>query len=135
MKTRIAENSKSENFSESRLPLLTPDEIKLIQGSFDFFGLNHYHTGLISDKKFSETGPFFLKDKGTEVSSNPDWKPLPNIVPWGFRKLLNWVKKEYNNPLVIVTENGYGDNGGIDDKERVLILKVSHIFFKFLNLT
>ncbi|EEZ97373.2 Myrosinase 1-like Protein [Tribolium castaneum] len=124
MKTVIAQNSKSENFSESRLPRLSPDEVKLIQGTFDFFGLNHYHTWLISDKKFPVgTSPSFIKDKGTEVSANPDWKPSPKIVPWGFRKLLNWVKKEYNNPLVIVTENGYGDAGGLDDKARVLFLK------------
>jgi lactase-phlorizin hydrolase len=31
------------------------------------------------------------------------------VVPWGFRKLLKWIKKEYNNPPVIVTENGVSD--------------------------
>jgi hypothetical protein len=30
-------------------------------------------------------------------------------VPWGFRKLLTWIKNEYNDPPVFVTENGVSD--------------------------
>lgn len=66
---------------------------------------------------------------GTMSSLDPNWKPSVHIVPWGFRKLLNWVKTQYNNPLVYVTENGIGDETGtLQDDERVLYLKVS-IFY------
>jgi beta-glucosidase/6-phospho-beta-glucosidase/beta-galactosidase len=41
------------------------------------------------------------------------------VVPWGFRKLLNWIAKEYNNPPVLIAENGFSDQGGINDKDRV----------------
>jgi beta-glucosidase/6-phospho-beta-glucosidase/beta-galactosidase len=40
-------------------------------------------------------------------------------VPWGFRKLLNWIAKEYNNPPVLITENGFSDHGDINDTDRV----------------
>lgn len=30
-------------------------------------------------------------------------------------KLLMWINKEYNNPPVIVTENGVSDNSGLND--------------------
>jgi len=40
-------------------------------------------------------------------------------VPWGFRKLLNWIANEYNNPLVLIKENGCPDPGDIHDKDRV----------------
>lgn len=30
-----------------------------------------------------------------------------------------WIKKEYNNPAVYITENGWSDNGGLDDKDRI----------------
>jgi hypothetical protein len=107
---------------ESRLPPFTPKEIKLIQGSSDFFGLNHYHTWLIANQDYPDSSPSYHKDKGTKGTQDPDWEP--GIVPWGFRKLLNWIKNEYNNPLVIVTENGYGDGGAVDDVNRVDFLKV-----------
>lgn len=33
--------------------------------------------------------------------------------------LLMWIKREYNNPNVIVTENGVSDRGGLEDYARV----------------
>jgi beta-glucosidase/6-phospho-beta-glucosidase/beta-galactosidase len=121
MISRVGDNSKREHFMESRLPPFTPKEIKLIQGSSDFFGLNHYHTWLIANQDYPDSSPSYHKDKGTKGTQDPDWEP--GIVPWGFRKLLNWIKNEYNNPLVIVTENGYGDGGAVDDVNRVVFLK------------
>jgi beta-glucosidase/6-phospho-beta-glucosidase/beta-galactosidase len=33
------------------------------------------------------------------------------VHPNGMKRLLNWIRKEYNNPDVIVTENGVSDKG------------------------
>jgi hypothetical protein len=41
------------------------------------------------------------------------------VVPWGFRKMLNWIAKEYNNPTVLITENGFSDRGELNDGDRV----------------
>jgi beta-glucosidase/6-phospho-beta-glucosidase/beta-galactosidase len=41
------------------------------------------------------------------------------VVPWGFRNLLNWISKEYNNPPVLITENGFSGQGRINDRDRV----------------
>lgn len=30
-----------------------------------------------------------------------------------------WINKEYGNPLVIVTENGVSETGGLNDLDRV----------------
>ncbi len=35
-----------------------------------------------------------------------------------------WLKKEYNNPPVFITENGYSDSGEINDVRRVNYYKV-----------
>lgn len=40
-------------------------------------------------------------------------------VPTGMYKLLMWINKEYDNPPVIITENGVSDNSGLDDRDRV----------------
>lgn len=40
------------------------------------------------------------------------------VAPWGFRKLLNWIKDRFNNVKVMVTENGYSDFGDIQDHRR-----------------
>lgn len=68
MKQRIAEKSRQENFPYSRLPALSKAEIKLIKGSADFFGLNHYRTLLISNHEYPNTDPTsFIKDKGNTI--------------------------------------------------------------------
>lgn len=42
------------------------------------------------------------------------------VDPTGMRKLLNWLKDRFNNPEIIVTENGFSDNAGnLDDMQRV----------------
>lgn len=46
------------------------------------------------------------------------------VVPEGFRELLKWVKNKYNNPSIIITENGYGDIGELDDSKRLSYYKV-----------
>ena len=42
------------------------------------------------------------------------------IVPWGMRKLLVFIKENYNNPPLYVTENGCSDSGEtLHDEQRV----------------
>lgn len=41
------------------------------------------------------------------------------IVPWGFRKALNWVRLNYDNPKVLITENGVSLEPGLHDMKRV----------------
>jgi hypothetical protein len=50
---------------------------------------------------------------------------MSQVVPWGFRKLLVWIKDEYNNPEVSVTENGHADFGEINDTGRADYCKMS----------
>lgn len=53
-------------------------------------------------------------DMNITFSSLPNWERSDfwwNIVPWGFRKLLIWIKYRYGNPEIVVTENGVGVGG------------------------
>lgn len=133
MKKRVAEESKKENFPRSRLPTFTPEEVKYIRGTCDFLGLNHYTTMLVAGDKPNITGdiPSLLNDIGVTTYYDPSWPTSKaswlKEVPWGFRKLLVWIKKEYGNPEVYITENGFPDTGELNDTKRIHYMKVSDV--------
>lgn len=35
------------------------------------------------------------------------------VVPWGARKLVKWISDTYGHPEIMVTENGYHDDGTV----------------------
>jgi hypothetical protein len=47
------------------------------------------------------------------------------VVPWGLRKLLNWIKRAYSNIPVLITENGISDKGETEDIHRIKYIIVS----------
>lgn len=50
---------------------------------------------------------------------------LSQVVPWGLRKLLAWIKDKYDNVPVFITENGFPDSGQLDDVRRSQYIVVS----------
>ena len=48
------------------------------------------------------------------------------LVPWGFRRLVKWVSREYNNPKIYITENGILDHTAcLNDTHRVDFYKTN----------
>lgn len=47
------------------------------------------------------------------------------MTPFGFRRILNWLKEEYNNPPIYVTENGVSHRGEayLNDTARIYYLR------------
>lgn len=134
MKSRVEKRSKAENFTRSRLPPFSKDEVKFIKGTADFLGLNHYTTRLISDYEFPLDGfPAHYKDTGVKIDFDLNRKSSAlfwPVYPQGLRKILKWIKARYNNPTVYITENGFADSGGLDDMGRIDYYKVS--FYEFI---
>jgi len=121
-----------------RLPVFTPDDVALIKGSNDFFGLNHYTTMYASHAAPGNEGdgsPFdsagIAADQGVHLSADPAWEQTHmewSIVPWGIRKLLAWIHDRYGAPEIIVTENGCAlddrpVDGVVHDPQRIAFLK------------
>ncbi|KAJ8924532.1 hypothetical protein NQ315_007330 [Exocentrus adspersus] len=129
MKTRIANRSKLEGFEESRLPVFTDAEIDYIKGTYDFLGLNSYSSYMVKTDPEPEIGdPSWDDDTGVYEYQKEDWIPSASdwvkVTPWGMRKLLAWIKKTYNDPAIIITENGFTDNGTVGtDENRILYYK------------
>lgn len=125
-------NSMKERLGD-RLPEFSDEEKKLIKGSADFFGLNHYTTMFAADAsdELVETSVYgnggLSEDQDVNLSVDPFW-PLTSmgwaVVPWGCQKLLEWISDRYEKPDIIITENGcaYDDKvegGAVDDPARV----------------
>ncbi len=121
----------------ARLPQFTPEEKAMIRGSQDFFGLNHYTTMYAADATSGEilpTQPFgnggIAQDQDVQLSTDPSWATTEMgwaIVPWGCRKLLQWIDQRYGHPPIIITENGcalpdHPVDGKVHDAQRINFL-------------
>ncbi|KAK3085076.1 hypothetical protein FSP39_023890 [Pinctada imbricata] len=132
MKDQIEEKSRLQGLANSRLPKFTDAEKMEIARSADFFGLNHYSSGLVFPINNSINDVSYWTDK--DIGSVSDPKAIGSgsswlkVTPWGMRKILNWVKSEYNNIDVYITECGVSDkNGSLVDEHRI------HFYRTYIN--
>ncbi|KAL3285771.1 hypothetical protein HHI36_000295 [Cryptolaemus montrouzieri] len=122
MKTRI--RLYTFPWESSRLPKFTDEEKSLIKGTLDFIGLNHYSTSLVSDAPDPGLFRTYEKDLGILKTYDPSWEKTSldwfYVVPFGLRKILNWLDETYKVPIII-TENGYVEDGSpfLDDDRRI----------------
>ncbi|KAL5214746.1 hypothetical protein ABZP36_003898 [Zizania latifolia] len=99
----------------NRLPRFTKDQSELIKGAFDFIGLNYYtanyanslppsnglNNSYTTDARANLTGVRNGIPIGPQAAS-----PWLYIYPQGFRELVLYVKENYGNPTIYITENG-----------------------------
>ncbi|KAF7284528.1 hypothetical protein GWI33_022114 [Rhynchophorus ferrugineus] len=125
---RVAYRSKKEGYSFSRLPTFTEEEKQYINGTSDYYGLNMYTSYLVealADESFDS--PSLEQDLAYNSTADPSWAHSAsewlNLDPPGIRNVLNYVNEKYNPGEIVVTENGWSDNGELDDQGRVTYLK------------
>lgn len=121
-----------------RLPEFTVEEKELLKGSSDFFGLNHYQTYFVEeydankDATDPNVGLPLNKDENVLLSEDPNWEKTFmgwSIIPWGMKKLVQWIDKRYDSPPIVITENGAAfeqdkiNVGKVADPYRVDFLK------------
>ncbi|CAI6360889.1 unnamed protein product [Macrosiphum euphorbiae] len=126
MRQWLDKKSKEES-PWSILPTFTEDEIKLIKGTADFYAFNHYSSRLVTqesgdpDSYYNSIANYYASvDESWPKSSPASWLIT---APVGLKKLLVWIKNEYGNPPMFITENGFGDNGQLDDLDRISYIK------------
>ncbi|KAL4223206.1 hypothetical protein ACF0H5_016678 [Mactra antiquata] len=132
MKKNVAEKSKIQGLAKSRLPEFTRDEKEYINGTGDFLGLNFYTSGMITSDIKTDIPGGYDDDKDIRGVGDPGWlgsgSSWLKVTPFGMRKILNWLKKEYNNIGVFVTENGVSDrNATLQDYHRI------HYYRTYIN--
>ncbi|CAH4037034.1 unnamed protein product [Pieris brassicae] len=131
VKRRVALKSAEQGYPRSRLPEFTQEEIHYVRGTSDFYGFNHYTTYFLTRKWYTpEVVPSQVDDIGaTQVDLEYEMGATiqSKIIPEGIRKALNWVKNKYDNPVVMIFENGFNTYGGLKDLNRITYYR------KYLN--
>ncbi|XP_063393046.1 myrosinase 1-like [Cydia fagiglandana] len=112
----MEKKSKSEGYPRSKLPAFTPEEIQLLKGSYDFFGINHYTSRTVRAALPGEEIGAFSVDGFDEIDavleSRPEWGSglgWLKINPEGLRNVLNRIKQQYGDIKIMITENGFSD--------------------------
>ncbi|XP_062389585.1 lactase/phlorizin hydrolase-like [Sardina pilchardus] len=117
-KNVVRERSLAAGLPKSRLPEFTPSEIQRINGTHDYFGLNHYTSIMAFRAGYSIDVQSYDADRGTAGIHDWTWLETGSswlrFTPHAFRKLLNYIKDEYGNPPIYVTENGVSEVGPVD---------------------
>lgn len=96
--------SGQQGLGASRLPVFSPQEKSYIKGTCDFLGLGHFTTRYVTMKNYpSGLGDSYFSDRDLAELVDPQW-PDPGSewlysVPWGFRRLLNFVKVHHTNKI------------------------------------
>ncbi|ESO98171.1 hypothetical protein LOTGIDRAFT_174304 [Lottia gigantea] len=121
VKRLVAEKSKAEGVP-NKLPAFTPDEIKMLKGSADFFGMNFYTASLATNDPSGKSEANALSE------TDPRWKGSASswlkVTPFAIRKMLNRVRRKYGDIGIFVTENGVSDSTGtLYDTDRVHYLR------------
>lgn len=103
---------------KERLPRFTEAQSKLLKGSIDFLSINYY-TSNYAENAPSANGVnvTYYTDRTTTLTTEKNGVSIGTatalswlfIYPKGLRELLLYVKKNYNDPEVYITENGMAD--------------------------
>ncbi|TKR87879.1 hypothetical protein L596_012212 [Steinernema carpocapsae] len=127
MKAKMEELKEKEGRAKSRLPQFSKQEIEELKGSADFLGINYYYGFLTSreEQKNSDLINMTTLDQWERDASmfsyyDPKWEPVGDNNSWirnypdGLYNTLNFVKTNYANIPVYITENGCMDTPGED---------------------
>ncbi|KAK3219062.1 hypothetical protein Dsin_013032 [Dipteronia sinensis] len=98
---------------KDRLPTFSAQEKKLIKGSFDFIGLNYYTSRYAKSIPINlpVTPISYTANEFVNITGNKLRHTLAEGIgyiykyPQGLQKILEFIKQEYRNPNIYITEN------------------------------
>ncbi|XP_063542599.1 myrosinase 1-like [Cydia strobilella] len=131
LKAYMARKSEQEGYPRSRLPALTPEEIQMIKGSFDFFALNHYTSRTVRALKPGEQPGHYMfesvEEVGAVLESKEQWasdgSEWLKVNPEGLRHNLNLTRQLYGDVRILITENGCSSADTLNDTGRVSYIR------------
>ena len=111
-------------------PKVRANDLEIIRQPIDFFGLNHYNTDLVSFDLFGGLNKARLTPYSAAGWGRTDmnW----GIHPMGLKNEVMFMKEQYGNPVLYLTENGCAfpdapdENDFVSDWDRIRFLQ-AHI--------
>lgn len=124
MKKRVEELSRRQGYPRSRLPTFSKEEVEFVKNTYDFMGINIYTSFLVKDMPNDKEGtPSIRNDGRFSLHQLLSWPKSASewlrVTPFCIRNALNWVKRQYGDVEIIITENGFSDTGELDDIKRI----------------
>lgn len=89
-------------------------DFDLIHGTYDFFGINNYSRMFVKKTFFPIPGFAIIPTQSKNVTAM-EWE----IYPDGLYEVCTWIRDEYGNPPVFITENGAAFNDAVNEKGEV----------------
>ncbi|KAL9269997.1 Beta-glucosidase 11-like protein [Drosera capensis] len=121
----------------SRLPRFTVEQSNMLKHAYDYIGLNYYTASYAADDNSttSITELSYTTDNHVDVTKEKDGVPIgePTALSWlyiypeGIQYTTKYVKDMYNDPPIIITENGVAElnnltlplNEALQDYQRI----------------
>ncbi|MGB6199120.1 MAG: GH1 family beta-glucosidase, partial [Candidatus Acidiferrales bacterium] len=100
---------------------IQPGDMNVVKVPLDFFGINYYDRTIVSAAAY----PDQIVLSGDEAKQGPHTEFGWEVWPDGFYKLLMRITRDFNKPVIEITENGcsYGDapdeRGTVPDARRI----------------
>ncbi|XP_042480093.1 beta-glucosidase 24-like isoform X2 [Macadamia integrifolia] len=91
-----------------RLPKFSKKQSRMVKGSLDFLGFNYYTANYASDAHLRSTG-YLSSTTDSRVNLTVS-RNGTLIGPAGIREILIYIKEKYRNPIIFITENGFGES-------------------------
>ncbi|CAF2155646.1 probable inactive beta-glucosidase 25 [Brassica rapa] len=109
----------------ARLPSFTDEQKDKLKGSCDFVGVNYFTSAFVAHvEDVDQEKPSWEADSrfklhlqnpdGYKIGSQPATAKYP-VCADGLRKVLKYIKENYNDPEIIITGNGYKETLGEKD--------------------
>ncbi|KAJ9551456.1 hypothetical protein OSB04_015501 [Centaurea solstitialis] len=121
----------------NELPSFSLDEKNFMKNSSDFIGINHYSTIYAKDCTNSSCSP--IADRASqgffELVGECDGVPIGEptaidesyVVPSGIGKIVEYIKIQYNNKPMFITENGYSSPDVHEERIDVLMNDIKRV--------
>uniref|UniRef100_A0A480RIP9 Beta-klotho n=1 Tax=Sus scrofa TaxID=9823 RepID=A0A480RIP9_PIG len=113
-----------QGLSSSTLPQFTEEERRLVKGTADFYALNHFTTRFVMHER--QNGSSYSTDRDIQFLQDITCLSSPTrlaVVPWGERKVLRWIRRNYGDVDVYITASGIDDQSLENDELRKYYLE------------